>query len=359
MSNHIQVHGQISVLLRSQSGAQVKSTAYVVEGHQVEPLLGDADAKALGILQIRHDGGAAETIAGITTSLRGAGITLATQKAPMAQVPEAEREQVQQLVDRHKKAFDGVGLLKNREARFHIDTSVPPTSAPYRPVPLAYQGRLSKHLDELRSTDKIEDVDPEEESPWTSNVVITEKKSQGQIRMNVDMRAANKAISPHKRHIITVQEMRHQLRGATRFSEMDITMSLDTNSAMGPDGIHPAVLKYCAPTLLYPLHTIFSRSLAEGEVPMAWKCSTVIPIFKKGHRYEPLNYRPVSLTPVCCKVLEHIIANHLRAYLDDNALLSHHQFGFRQGRSTMDQLLLVYDEIASSVDAGSTGSYTF
>ena len=131
-------------------------------------------------------------------------------------------------------------------------------------------------------------------------------------------------------------------------------MSLDTNSAMGPDGIHPAVLKYCAPTLLYPLHTIFSRSLAEGEVPMAWKCSTVIPIFKKGHRYEPLNYRPVSLTPVCCKVLEHIIANHLRAYLDDNALLSHHQFGFRQGRSTMDQLLLVYDEIASSVDAGST-----
>ena len=81
----------------------MKSTAYVVEGHQVEPLLGDADAKALGILQIRHDGGAAETIAGITTSLRGAGITLTTQKAPMAQVPEAEREQLQQLVDRHKK----------------------------------------------------------------------------------------------------------------------------------------------------------------------------------------------------------------------------------------------------------------
>ena len=81
--------------------------------------------------------------------------------------------------------------------------------------------------------------------------------------------------------------------------------SLDTNSAMGPDGTHPAVLKYCAPTLLYPLNAIFSRSLAKGMVPMAWKCSTVIPIFKKCHRYELLNYKLVSLTPVCCKVMEH------------------------------------------------------
>ena len=130
-------------------------------------------------------------------------------------------------------------------------------------------------------------------------------------------------------------------------------LALDTNSAMGPDGIHPTVLKNCAPSLAYPLFTIFAKSMEEGSVPQAWKHSIIIPIFKKGHRFEPLNYRPVSLTPVCCKVMEHIIADHLLSYLGDNSLLSDHQFGFRHGRSTMEQLLLVYDEISASVDSGS------
>ena len=219
----LQVRGQIPVTLRSQSGAQVQTTAYVVEGHQVEPLLGDADAKALGILQINHDGRAAETVAGIMSSLRETGIPLVSVKAPGPPISDDELEQVEQLVNRHQKVFKGVGLLKDRAARFHIDTSVPPAAAPYRPVPLAYQDRLSEHLDQLRRTGKIEDVAPDEESPWISNVVITEKKAQGQIRMNVDMRAANKALQPNKRHVVTVQEMRHRLKGATRFSEMDMT----------------------------------------------------------------------------------------------------------------------------------------
>ena len=128
--------------------------------------------------------------------------------------------------------------------------------------------------------------------------------------------------------------------------------SLDTNSAMGPDGIHPMVLKECSNSLMYPLFTIFSKSLGDGVVPKAWKSSAIIPIFKKGHRFEPLNYRPVSLTPVCCKSLERIITHHLLAYLEENGLLSEHQFGFRQGMSTMEQLLLVYNDIAASVDAG-------
>ena len=106
-------------------------------------------------------------------------------------------------------------------------------------------------------------------------------------------------------------------------------LSLDQNTAMGPDGIHPMVLKNCAKHLAYPLSIIFKRSLGEGLVPKSWKKSIVIPIFKKGHRFVPLNYRPVSLTPICCKTLEHMIAEHLMDYLDEHQLLSHHQFGFR------------------------------
>ena len=130
--------------------------------------------------------------------------------------------------------------------------------------------------------------------------------------------------------------------------------TLDTNSAMGPDFLHPQVLKNCSEALSYPMYLIFCRSLAEGTVPSAWKRSTVIPLFKKGSRYDPLNYRPVSLTSVCCKTLERIVAKHIHEYLESNAILSNHQFGFRPGRSVMEQLLLVYNDVSSNIDADQT-----
>ena len=132
-----------------------------------------------------------------------------------------------------------------------------------------------------------------------------------------------------------------------------ILQGLDANSAMGPDGIHPQLLKSCASELAYPLCVIFRRSLSEGVVPDLWKESTVIPIFKKGSRNDPLNYRPVSLTSVCCKTMERLITQHLTEFLEDRSLLNPNQFRFRAGRSTMDQLLLVYSEVSKRVDEGS------
>ena len=134
---------------------------------------------------------------------------------------------------------------------------------------------------------------------------------------------------------------------------LDVLQALDANSAGGPDDLHPALLKACSNSLAYPLYKIFRLSLSECCLPLTWKTSTVVPIFKKGSRYNPLNYRPISLTSVPCKCLERIIVNHLNTYLDDQDILSEHQFGFRAGRSTMDQLLLVYDEITKWVDDGS------
>ena len=59
---------------------------------------------------------------------------------------------------------------------------------------------------------------------------------------------------------------------------------LDGNSARGPDGIHPLLLKSCASEFAYPLCTIFRQYLCAGVVPEIWKESVVIPIFKKGGR---------------------------------------------------------------------------
>ena len=129
-------------------------------------------------------------------------------------------------------------------------------------------------------------------------------------------------------------------------------LNLDGNSAMGPDSLHPLLLKRCANELAYPLHVIFTRCLSEGQLPTDWKSSTVLPIFKKGTRYDPLNYRPISLTSVCCKTFERLLCEHLTDYLESNMLLSPHQFGFRASRSTMDQLLMVYDNVSRNVDEG-------
>ena len=133
---------------------------------------------------------------------------------------------------------------------------------------------------------------------------------------------------------------------------LTVLSHLDVNSAAGPDEIHPVLLKKCASQLAYPLHVIFCRSLRDGKLPDAWKTSLVTPIFKKGQRYDPLNYRPISVTSVPGKCMERLVCNYLTSYLEDNLLLSHEQFGFRAGRSTQDQLLMTYDFVSDRVDRG-------
>ena len=97
---------------------------------------------------------------------------------------------------------------------------------------------------------------------------------------------------------------------------------------------------------------MFRRSLDQSCLPSEWKKALVVPIFKKSSRLDPLNYRPISLTSVVCKVMERIIARELVTYLEEAELLAGDQFGFRVGRSTEDQLLLTYDYVTKAVDSG-------
>ena len=129
------------------------------------------------------------------------------------------------------------------------------------------------------------------------------------------------------------------------FSLELVTMALEAlnlHMSMGPDNIHPMFLKSCALSLAYPLYIIFHRSLRTEELPKDWKYPIVIPISKSETRYNPLNYRSVSPTYVCCKTMERILADQITEYLEPNLLLSNMQFGFRKICSTEDQLLLTY-----------------
>ena len=114
-------------------------------------------------------------------------------------------------------------------------------------------------------------------------------------------------------------------------SVIQALMSLNYESNMGIDNVHPMLLKSCAAALACLLHIIYKKYLHSGQLPVIWKSSVVIPIFKEETRYDPLNYRSISLTSVCCKTMKRLLAGHIYDYLEERDLLSSSQFGFRKG----------------------------
>ena len=92
--------------------------------------------------------------------------------------------------------------------------------------------------------------------------------------------------------------------------------SLTIFKATGPDSIPANILKAAADQLAPILTILYQTSLNSGEVPSDWKDAWIVPVFKKGDKYKPVNYRPVSLTSITCKLLEHIVHSHVMAHFD-------------------------------------------
>jgi hypothetical protein len=73
-------------------------------------------------------------------------------------------------------------------------------------------------------------------------------------------------------------------------------------------------------------------------------------LFKKGDKSLPVNYRPVSLTSVTCKLMEHIMFKHIMQHLDKYSILVEYQQGFRQNRSRESQLATTIEDITKHLD---------
>ena len=95
---------------------------------------------------------------------------------------------------------------------------------------------------------------------------------------------------------------------------------------------------------------IFQKSVDTGVLPKDWLNSNVIPIYEKGDRTNPANYRPALLTSIPCKLLEHIIQHHIMNHLDNHQVLTNNQHGFRRGRSCETQLSGLVDDLAKIFD---------
>ena len=131
-----------------------------------------------------------------------------------------------------------------------------------------------------------------------------------------------------------------------------LLLDLNPHKAQGPDNIPTRFLKEFATEISPALTLVFQASLQQGMVPDDWKQAFVTPVFKKGDRTAPSNYRPISLTSVCSKLLEHIIHSQVMRHLDHHGILSDQQHGFRKRRSCESQLVLTIQDLARGLEEG-------
>ena len=125
---------------------------------------------------------------------------------------------------------------------------------------------------------------------------------------------------------------------------------LNPSKALGPDELHPRVLKELAIELGPVFAHLFQQSIDTAEIPKEWSLANICPLFKKSDRSLACNYRPVSLTCVPCKLLEHIVCSNIMAHLDEYKLLSDRQHAFRKGHSCETQLTMVINDWGKILD---------
>ena len=128
--------------------------------------------------------------------------------------------------------------------------------------------------------------------------------------------------------------------------------ALDVNKSCGYDNISARLLRDASHFISLPLSHIFNLSLQEGKFPDALKIAKVTPIYKKGPKDIPGNYRPISVLPVLGKIFEKIVNSRLMDFLDVNNVLQQHQYGFRKKYSTKLSVVNLSNALLKSIDEG-------
>ena len=131
---------------------------------------------------------------------------------------------------------------------------------------------------------------------------------------------------------------------------MKLLQELKVNKAPGPDLIPNRVLKECYIELSPILTGLYRKSLKDGHLPRDWLSANVIGIFKKGNKQDASNYRPISLTCVTCKILEHILYSQIMKHYSRHNFISNTQHGFQKGLSCETQLATTVEELQKGLD---------
>ena len=129
---------------------------------------------------------------------------------------------------------------------------------------------------------------------------------------------------------------------------------IDVLKSSGPDKLPERLLQCLAKELTPVVHYIFPQSLCTGKLPTKCTQANIAPIFKKGSKLQEVNYHPVSLTCIICKLFEHILA-----HFDDHKILTDLQHGFWSGISCETQLVTTFQDLAQMHNKKKAVKFTF
>ena len=127
---------------------------------------------------------------------------------------------------------------------------------------------------------------------------------------------------------------------------------LNIFKSYGPDSVHPKLLKSLSDDyeFINAVTDLFVNCANSGKIPKIWKTASVTALFKKGSKADPLNYRPVSLTCILCKVYEQFVRRHIVSFIEDK--ISAQQHGFVKQKSCLTNLLETFDSILNILQDG-------
>ena len=115
--------------------------------------------------------------------------------------------------------------------------------------------------------------------------------------------------------------------------------NVNPNKAAGPDSIKPIILKELRLEIAPVICLLFEKSLKTGTLPSEWTKTQVCPLYKKGDKTDPANYRPISLTCILCKVMEHVIASNISRHITQHNILYEYNTAFVKNAFVKPSLL--------------------
>ena len=119
---------------------------------------------------------------------------------------------------------------------------------------------------------------------------------------------------------------------------------------MGPDNLHPRILKEAADALAPALTILFIKCIEDRQIPSVWWEATITPIYKKGGLHSSSGCRPISLTSIPYKIFEKVIEETMLYHLQSNKLMSRSQHGFLPGRPCITYMLTLMDSLTQAYD---------
>ena len=197
------------------------------------------------------------------------------------------------------------------------------------------------------------------------------KVEEGESTMVVDSKKQAEVLNSFYSSVFTrsdgnIQEKEREV-GVPEITNVDMDeervkatiLKLKENSAPGPDAIPNKLLIETVNEVSKPLSILFRKSLNERRIPDEWRYANVTPIFKKGSKSEPGNYRPVSLTSAIGKLMERLIKEAIENHLEHNNLIKPSQHGFRHGRSPQTNLIEFMEQTTEWADGGKSFDIIF